>query len=177
VVQFCRDNCYKEIAHRFEYISHRGKRGKEIFICPGFIHFITFLPTDKFVFMEINQITGEIIDAAIKIHKRLGPGLLESVYEEVLHYELTKRGLISERQVPLPVVYDEIKMDIGFRIDLLVEKKVVVELKSVETVTPFFKKKTLNHLRLTNLQVGLLINFNVELLKNGITRLFNNYAI
>ena len=91
--------------------------------------------------MEINEITGEIIDASIKIHRILGPGLLESVYEEVLHYELTKRGLLSERQVPLPVIYEEIKMDIGFRIDLLVEKKVIVELKSVEKVTPFFKKK------------------------------------
>jgi GxxExxY protein len=126
--------------------------------------------------MEINEITGEIIDASIKIHRVLGPGLLESVYEEVLHYELTKRGLLSERQVPLPVVYEQVKMEVGFRIDLLIEKKVIIELKSVETVTPFFKKKLLNHLRLTNLQTGLLINFNEELLKNGITRLFNNYA-
>jgi GxxExxY protein len=126
--------------------------------------------------MEINEITGEIIDASIKIHKEPGPGLLESVYEEVLHYELTLRGLLSERQVPLPVIYKEIKMDVGFRIDLLVEKKVIVELKSVETVIPFFKKKLLNHLRLSKLQIGLLINFNEELLKNGITRLFNNYA-
>jgi GxxExxY protein len=126
--------------------------------------------------MEINEITGQIIDAAIKIHKTPGPGLLESVYEEVLHYELVKRGLFSERQVPLSVIYDEIRMDIGFRIDLLIEKKVIVELKSVEIVVPFFKKKLLNHLRLSNLQIGLLINFNEELLKNGITRLFNNYA-
>jgi GxxExxY protein len=126
--------------------------------------------------MEINDITGEIIDASIKIHKILGPGLLESVYEEVLHYELTKRGLLSERQKPLPVIYDTLKMDVGFRIDLLIENKVIVELKSVETVIPFFKKKVLNHLRLTNLTAGLLINFNEELLKNGITRLFNNYA-
>ena len=126
--------------------------------------------------MEINEITGEIIDASIKIHKQLGPGLLESVYEEVLHYELTKRGFHSQRQASLPVIYDEIKMDIGFRIDLLVEEKVIVELKSVETVTPFFKKKLLNHVRLANLKIGLLINFNEELLKNGITRLFNNYA-
>ena len=126
--------------------------------------------------MEINEITGEIIDASIKIHKILGPGLLESVYEEILHYELTQRGILSQRQAPLPVVYGEIKMEIGFRIDLLVEERVLVELKSVETVTPFFKKKVLNHLRLANLEVGLLINFNEELLKNGITRLFNNYA-
>lgn len=128
------------------------------------------------MFMEINEITGEIIDASLKIHKRLGPGLLESVYEEVLHYELSKRGIQSQRQAPLPVIYDDIKMNIGFRIDLLVEEVVIVELKSVETVTPFFKKKVLNHLRLANLEVGLLINFNEELLKNGITRLFNNYA-
>jgi GxxExxY protein len=126
--------------------------------------------------MEINEITGEIIDASIKIHKVLGPGFLESVYEEVLHYELTKRGFLSQRQAPLPVIYDELKMDVGFRIDLLVEETVIVELKSVETIIPFFKKKVLNHLRLANLEVGLLINFNEELLKNGITRLFNNYA-
>ena len=126
--------------------------------------------------MEINEITGEIIDASIKIHKVLEPGLLESVYEEVLHYELTKRGFLSQRQAPLPVIYDELKMDVGFRIDLLVEEMVIVELKSVETIIPFFKKKVLNHLRLANLEVGLLINFNEELLKNGITRLFNNYA-
>ena len=126
--------------------------------------------------MEINEITGQIIDAAIQIHKKLGPGLLESVYEEVLHYELAKRGLFSQRQVPIPVVYDEIRMDVGFRIDLFVERTVIVEIKSVETVTPFFKKKLLNHLRLANLQIGFLINFNEELLKNGITRLFNNYA-
>lgn len=126
--------------------------------------------------MEINEITGQIIDSAIKVHKKLGPGLLESVYEEVLHYELTKRGLLSERQVPLPVVYDDLKMEVGFRIDLLVEKTVIVEIKSVESVVPFFKKKLLNHLRLSKLEIGLLINFNEELLKNGITRLFNNYA-
>jgi len=126
--------------------------------------------------MEINEITGEIIDASIKIHKALGPGLLESVYEEVLHYELTKRDILSKRQVPLPVIYDDLKMEQGFRIDLLVEDAVIVELKSVELVTPFFKKKVINHLRLANLEVGLLINFNEDLLKNGITRLFNNYA-
>lgn len=126
--------------------------------------------------MEIDKITGNIIDASIKIHKTLGPGLLESVYEEVLHYELTKRGILSMRQVPLPVIYETVKMEVGFRIDLLVENKVIVEIKSVETVVPFFKKKLLNHLRLMNLHIGLLINFNEGLLKNGITRLFNNYA-
>jgi GxxExxY protein len=126
--------------------------------------------------MAIDEITSQVIDAAIKIHRELGPGLLESVYEQVLYYELTKRGIECERQVALPVIYDEVKMEVGFRIDLLVEKKVVVELKSVEAITPFFKKKLLNHLRLSHLWTGLLINFNVELLKNGITRLFNNNA-
>jgi GxxExxY protein len=126
-------------------------------------------------YMEINDITGQIINAAIKIHTALGPGLLESIYEEVLHYELTKRGLISERQVAIPVYYDNLKMGIGFRADLVVEKKIIVELKSVEIVAPLFKKKLLSYLILANLQIGLLINFNEELLKNGITRLFNKH--
>ena len=86
--------------------------------------------------MEINQITGEIINASIKIHTSLGPGLLESIYEEVLHYELTKRGFMAERQVALPVYYEHLKMEIGFRADILVEQKVIVELKSVELVAP-----------------------------------------
>ena len=126
--------------------------------------------------MEINDITGQIIDASIKVHTSLGPGLFESVYEEVLNYELTKRGILSERQVPIPVYYDSLKMEVGFRADILVEKKVIVELKSVEIVLPVFKKKLLTYLKLSNLQIGLLINFNEELLKRGITRLFNNYA-
>jgi len=126
--------------------------------------------------MEINDITGQIIDASIKVHTSLGPGLFESIYEEVLNYELTKRGILSERQVPIPVYYDSLKMEVGFRADILVEKKVIVELKSVEIVLPVFKKKLLTYLKLSNLQIGLLINFNEELLKKGITRLFNNYA-
>jgi len=130
----------------------------------------------KSLFMEINDITGQIIDASIKVHTSLGPGLFESVYEEVLNYELTKRGILSERQVPIPVYYDSLKMEVGFRADILVEKKVIVELKSVEIVLPVFKKKLLTYLKLSNLQIGLLINFNEELLKKGITRLFNNYA-
>jgi GxxExxY protein len=125
--------------------------------------------------MEINTITGQIIDAAIKIHTELGPGLFESVYEEVLHYELVKRGLLSERQVALPVYYETIKMEIGFRADMIIERRVIVELKSVEVVPPVHKKKLLTYLRLANIQVGLLINFNELLLKNGITRLFNNH--
>ncbi len=122
------------------------------------------------------NITSQIINSAIKVHTRLGAGSLESVYEEVLHYELVKKGVYCERQVVLPVFYDEIKMEVGFKMDLVAEKKVAVEIKSVETVNPFFKKKLLNHLRLANLQIGLLINFNEEWLKNGITRLFNKSA-
>jgi GxxExxY protein len=125
---------------------------------------------------EINEITGEIIDAAIKIHSKLGPGLFESVYEEVLYYELSKRDLRTERQVPLPVFYDGLRMEIGFRADIMVERTVLVEIKSIETVAPVHKKQLLTYLRLTNLQTGLLINFNETLLKNGITRLFNNYV-
>lgn len=126
--------------------------------------------------MEINDITGEIIDASIKIHSTLGPGLFESVYEEVLFYELSKKGFYLQRQVLIPVNYDNLKMDIGFRADLIVEDSVIVEIKSIETIAPVHKKQVLTYLRLTNLKIGLLLNFNEELLKNGITRLFNNYA-
>lgn len=124
--------------------------------------------------MDADKITGEIIGAAIKVHRALGPGLLESVYEHALHLELTKSGLRSERQVAIPVYYNDVPMEIGFRIDILVEKCVIVEIKSVEEVTKFFKKKLYNHLRLCSLKNGLLINFNVDLLKMGITRMFNN---
>ena len=125
--------------------------------------------------MLTNDLTGEIIEAAIKVHKVLGPGLFESVYEEVLAYELTKRGLGVERQVAIPVHYEEVKMDVGFRADLLIEKEVIVEIKSIEAVKPVHKKQVITYLRLTNNQIGLLINFNEELLKNGITRLYNNH--
>ena len=124
--------------------------------------------------MLINDITSEIIDAAIKIHRVLGPGLFESVYEEVMAYELTKKGMIVERQLAIPVHYENIKMDVGFRADLLVDKEVIVEIKSIEAVKPVHKKQVVTYLRLTKNKIGLLINFNEELLKNGITRLFNN---
>jgi len=119
-------------------------------------------------------LTGEIIDAAIKVHKALGPGLFESVYEEVLAYELSKRKKVVERQVPIPVYYEDIKMDIGFRADLLVDREVIVEIKSVEAIKPVYKKQVLTYLRLTKNKIGLLINFNEELLKDGVTRLYNN---
>jgi len=125
--------------------------------------------------MNINELTGDIIAAAIKVHNHLGPGLFESVYEEVLTYELIKKGLFIERQVAIPVVYESVQLETGFRADLIVEKQVIVELKSVEKLAPIHKKQVISYLRLTGLQIGLLINFNEELLKDGVTRLFNNY--
>lgn len=125
--------------------------------------------------MEINDITGMIIEEAIKIHSNLGPGLLESVYEEILAYRLDKRGLLVQRQTPIPVFYEEVKMDIGFRSDLIVENKVIVEIKSIETIAPVHPKILLTYLKLTGITVGLLINFNEPILKNGIKRIVNNY--
>jgi len=125
--------------------------------------------------MEINEITGIIIEEAIKIHSDLGPGLLESVYEEILAYRLDKRGLLVKRQTPIPVYYEEVKMDIGFRSDLIVENKVIVEIKSIETIAPVHPKVLLTYLKLTGITVGLLINFNESVLKNGIKRIVNNY--
>ncbi|HZF00486.1 MAG TPA: GxxExxY protein [Methylomirabilota bacterium] len=123
--------------------------------------------------MTENEIATQIVDAAFQIHTKLGPGLLESVYEIVLAYELQKRGLRVARQVPIPIVYEGIKFDEGFRADLIVEDKVIVELKSVEAVAPVHKKQVLTHLRLMNLKLGLLINFGEELIKNGISRIVN----
>lgn len=122
-----------------------------------------------------NEITGIIIEESIKIHNDLGPGLFESVYEEVLCYRLVKRGLKVERQIPIPVIYEEIKLEIGFRADLIVEDEIVVEIKSVECLAPVHHKQLLTYLKLTTLKVGLLINFNEELLKNGIKRIVNNF--
>jgi len=123
--------------------------------------------------MTENEIATQIVDAAFKIHTTLGPGLLETVYEVVLAHELQKRGLRVERQVPIPIVWETIKFNEGFRADLIVEGKVIVELKSIETVAPVHKKQVLTHLRLMNLKLGLLINFGEELIKNGISRIVN----
>ena len=123
--------------------------------------------------MDINEITDQIIGAAIKVHRALGPGLLESAYEACLMYELTKRGLPVRNQVPLPVRYEEILIEVGYRIDLLVCESVIVELKSVDDVAPIHKAQLLSYLKLSDKKIGLLINFNVELLKQGITRLAN----
>jgi GxxExxY protein len=123
--------------------------------------------------MTENEIAMQIVDAAFKIHTTLGPGLLETVYEVVLAHELQKRGLRVERQVPIPIEWEGIKFNEGFRADLIVEDKVIVELKSIETVAPVHKKQVLTHLRLMNLKLGLLINFGEELIKNGISRIVN----
>ncbi len=123
--------------------------------------------------MELNDITGKIIECAIKVHKVLGPGLLESTYEVCLAHELKKAGLRVETQVFLPVVYDGIELDAGYRLDILVEDKVIVELKTVENIQPIHKAQTLTYLKLANKKIGLLINFNVALLKNGIKRIAN----
>jgi GxxExxY protein len=123
--------------------------------------------------MHENELTKIIINLCIKIHKTLGPGLLESVYEEVLVYELKKLGIIVARQVGIPVNYENIKLELGFRADLIIEDKVIIELKSVENVLPLHKKQLLTYLKLTNMKVGLLINFNESLMKNGIFRIAN----
>jgi GxxExxY protein len=124
--------------------------------------------------MTENEIATIVVDAAYTIHKRLGPGLLESVYETTLAYELAKRGLALRRQQAMPVVYESVRMDIGFRADLVVEGKVIVEIKSIEAISPVHRKQLLTYLRLTDKRLGLLINFNVELIKDGITRVVNN---
>ncbi|MET0649938.1 MAG: GxxExxY protein [Pyrinomonadaceae bacterium] len=119
----------------------------------------------------INHLSGRVIHAAYKIHQTLGPGLLESVYEVCLVHELTKMGINSERQVPLPVLYDELKLEAGFRIDVLVERRLVLELKSVEALLPVHRAQVLTYLKLSGYRLGLLINFNVAVLKDGIRRL------
>ena len=120
---------------------------------------------------EVNGLTGEIVDAAYKVHSALGPGLLESVYEICLAYELEKRGLEVARQVEMPVEYDGRRLDSGLRLDLLVAETVVVELKAVEHVLPVHKAQLLSYLRLADKPVGLLINFHVPLIKDGIQRM------
>jgi GxxExxY protein len=124
--------------------------------------------------MHQNEITGLIVRIAFDIHSQLGPGLLESVYEQILLYELQTCGLQVSRQVGLPVIWKEVRLDLGFRPDLIVEGKVIVELKSVEALAPVHAKQVLTYLKLTGYKVGLLINFNEALLKNGIRRLVNN---
>jgi GxxExxY protein len=124
---------------------------------------------------RLNQITEQIIGAAIAVHRALGPGLLESAYEACLLYELTQQGLRVEAQKPLPVVYREVKLDCGYRLDLLVEGAVIVELKSVDRLAPIHTAQLMSYLKLSGCKVGLLINFNETLLKNGIVRKVNDF--
>jgi GxxExxY protein len=123
-----------------------------------------------------NQITERVIGAAIEVHKHLGPGLSESAYEECLCYELSQLGLTFQRQVPLPVAYKGLKLDCGYRMDIVVENAVILELKSIDEFAPIHSAQLLTYLRLTGMKVGLLMNFNVPVLKNGLKRLVNEYA-
>ena len=127
--------------------------------------------------MNENELSREIVDAAFKVHTTLGPGLLESVYETVLAHELGSRGLKIVRQKAIPVVYDTVKLDLGFRADLIVNEKVIVEVKSVDAIVPVHAKQVRTYLRLTDLRLGLLINFNVDLIKDGIRRVVNNLQL
>lgn len=124
----------------------------------------------KVIPIEIERFSKPILDSAYTVHTKLGPGLLESVYEICLAHELKKRGVKCERQVPLPVVYDDLKIEGGFRIDLLVEKRIILELKSIDDLLPVHEAQLLTYLRLADLRLGFLLNFNVSSLKNGIKR-------
>ena len=119
---------------------------------------------------KYSELTSKVIGCAIEVHKVLGPGLLESAYEECLAYELQKAGLNIERQKALPVVYKDIKLDCGYRIDILVENAVVLELKSIDAVSPVHEAQILTYLKFSEKEIGLLINFNVTLLKNGLKK-------
>ena len=123
--------------------------------------------------MTENQIATIVVDAALKIHRALGPGLLESVYEATLAYELNRRGLKALTQQRIPVIYEEVKLKPGFRPDIIIDSKVIVEVKSIEAIAPVHRKQLETYLRLTGMHLGLLINFNVELIKNGIQRVVN----
>jgi GxxExxY protein len=123
--------------------------------------------------IAVNDVTGEVVDSSIKVHTVLGPGLLESAYEACLAHELRKRGLQVLSQVPMPIQYDDVRIDIGYRLDLLVEGIVIVELKAQVKLTPLHQAQLLSYLKLSHCRVGLLINFHEVHLKNGIRRLVN----
>jgi GxxExxY protein len=124
--------------------------------------------------MTKNEISYKIIGAAIDLHKQLGPGLLESVYENTLAYELRELGLNVEQQVAMPLIHKEVKMDCGYRLDLIVERTIIIEIKSVETLAPVHFAQTLTYLKLSGIKLGLIINFNTAVLKDGIHRIVNN---
>ncbi|MBM4172078.1 MAG: GxxExxY protein [Ignavibacteria bacterium] len=124
--------------------------------------------------MHENDIAKIIVQTVFDLHKNLGPGLLESVYKNSLAYDLKEKSLIVESEVPVPFVYKEVKQDVGFRLDLLIEKKVVVEIKAIELLAPVHFSQVLTYLKLANIKLGLLVNFNVNLIKEGIHRIVNN---
>ena len=123
--------------------------------------------------MNENEIGAIVVDCAVNIHKRLGPGLLESVYESVMRYEVENRGLLVERQVAIPIIYGNLQFTEGFRADLIVKGKVILELKSVEQLANVHKKQLLTYLRLSGMKLGYLLNFGAPLMKDGITRIIN----
>ena len=125
--------------------------------------------------MTENEIATIVFESSLKVHKKLGPGLLESAYQECLTYEIQKRNLIVEKQKPLPLVYDDVKLDLGYRIDLMIENKFIVELKSVDALNEIHLAQILTYLKLSNCKLGMLINFNVTLLKHGVKRVINGY--
>ena len=124
--------------------------------------------------MTENEISKIIFDCALKVHKSLGPGLLESAYEECLFYELKKTGLKVEKQKALPLIYEEVKLEIGYRVDIIIENKVIIEIKSVEALNDVHLAQVLTYLKLSDCKLGMLINFNVTLIKNGIKRIVND---
>ena len=123
--------------------------------------------------MTENEISKVVFDCALKVHQNLGPGLLESAYEECLYYELCKTGLKIEKQKPLPLVYEEVKLEVGYRIDIMIENKFIIEIKAVDALNDVHLAQVLTYLKLSNCKLGLLINFNVTLIKNGIRRIIN----
>lgn len=125
--------------------------------------------------MGENELATEVFNGALKVHKALGPGLLENAYEACLFYELNQQGLKVEKQVPMPLVYEQAKMDIGYRIDLLVERKFIVEVKAVEALNDVHMAQVLTYLRLSGCKLGFLMNFNVIKLKDGVKRVINGY--
>jgi GxxExxY protein len=132
------------------------------------------LRTQKIKTMTENEISYQVIGAALKVHRRVGPGLLESAYEAALAYELQNLNLLVEQQVTLPFIYEEVRLEAGYRIDLIINRLVIVEIKSVENLLPVHHAQVLTYLRLTDLKLGLLINFNAVVLKDGIHRIVNN---
>lgn len=126
--------------------------------------------------MEINKLTGIVVDLCIKIHSRIGPGCFEKVYEEILYYELTKLGIKVRRQLLLPIEYDELSIDKAYKLDMLVDEQLVLELKTLHPLPPVFFKQLNTQLSLLNLKHGMLLKFKVELMKHGIHRVFNNFG-